>query len=58
MSVGPPEQHASKNLADAGYERTWQQCKIKIKNLTQTYIISLFVAANYSQSLSNMIGEG
>ena len=24
-------------LADLGYERTWQQCKTKIKNLTQRY---------------------
>lgn len=24
-------------LADLGFERTWQQCKTKIKNLTQKY---------------------
>ena len=27
----------SKELRDKGYEKTWQQCRTKIKNLTQKY---------------------
>ena len=27
----------AKKLEEAGYERTWQQCRTKIRNLTQKY---------------------
>ena len=30
-------QKISTALSDLGYERTWQQCRTKIKNLTQRY---------------------
>lgn len=30
-------QQIAKELADLGYSWTWQQCRTKIKNLTQAY---------------------
>ena len=30
-------QKVASDLAELGYERTWQQCKTKIKNLVQKY---------------------
>ena len=28
----------ARDMEELGYERTWQQCRTKIKNLTQKYI--------------------
>lgn len=45
-------QKIATSLADAGFERTWQQCKTKIKNLTQRYrkassfVIAVFMYCN------------
>ena len=30
-------QRVARMLSDLGYERTWQQCKTKVKNLVQRY---------------------
>ena len=30
-------QHIAKELADLGLNKTWEQCKTKIKNMTQKY---------------------
>ena len=30
-------QKVANDLAELGYERTWQQCKTKVKNLVQKY---------------------
>ena len=27
----------AKELADLGYSKTWKQCRVKVKNLTQKY---------------------
>ena len=33
----PVYQKIATQLADAGFHRSWEQCKTKIKNLTQKY---------------------